>query len=233
MTADATGRTTTDGGGPAGPPPRNGSGVAIDVAEARFLARGMQAGIAVCLLAGVLVGNVPVVVNAGLGLGVTLIPAVLERDWGIALGPRLTVLVAAAVTLHTAGMVYFYGATGWWDHLTYTSSSGLVAVAGYATVGAIDAYAEDLHFPPTFLFAFVLVFTLATGVFWEVLEFAARGSASLVGGEPLLDQYGVDDTLLDLVFDAVGAVVVATYGHRDVGDLRSALVGRLARTRRD
>jgi VanZ family protein len=50
---------------------------------------------------------------------------------------------------------------------------------------------------------FILVFVLATGVFWEVLEFALGD---------LITVYGVDDIVTDMVFNTVGAVIVAVWG---------------------
>ena len=47
---------------------------------------------------------------------------------------------------------------------------------------------------------FVVVFVLATGIFWEVLEFAAGD---------LITVYGIDDIVTDMIFNAVGATIVA------------------------
>ena len=55
---------------------------------------------------------------------------------------------------------------------------------------------------------FLLLFVMAFGVFWEVIEFALGEAARAVGNRALLTQYGLEDTMLDLVFDVVGAVLV-------------------------
>jgi hypothetical protein len=75
----------------------------------------------------------------------------------------------------------------------------------------------------------VLVFVLAFGVLWEILEFATGGVASIVGGEPVLAQYGTRDIVLDLVFNTVGAVLVATLGTDRLGDVARGLAQALAR----
>lgn len=110
--------------------------------------------------------------------------------------------------------------------MTHTLSATIVAGAGYATVRALDEHEDSLTIPPTFLVVFVLVFVLAFGVLWEILEFGSAGIAQVLGGEPVLAQYGVTDIVLDLGFDAVGAVILAVLG----SDYLGGLVGRLTRS---
>lgn len=192
------------------------------------LARAMQAAVGVILLGAVLTVNVAVVVNAALALGVTLLPAILERDYRITLSPGVTLWVTSAVLGHTVGMLGVYDAVWWWDHFTHTLSATVVAAAGYALVRAVDDHADDLYLPPTFHAAFVLLSILALGVFWEVMEFAARLATGVLGLDPVLIQYGLEDTLADLAFDTLGAVVVTVAGGGPLGDAADALVRRLS-----
>lgn len=193
----------------------------------RLAVRAMQVAILGVLLAGVAGRSVGVVVNATLALGVTLLPAVLRRDFSIHLQPGLSLWLTGAVLLHAVGMVGLYDAVWWWDHVTHTLSASLVAGAGYATARALDRHSDAVSFPPRFLFVFVVLLTLAFGVLWEVLEFAARLAADAAGVEPVLVQYGLDDTLVDLVFDAVGAVLVGLFGTARLTGVVDALVERL------
>jgi hypothetical protein len=189
--------------------------------------RAMQAGILALLAVGVLVANASIVVNAFLAFAVTLLPGVLERDYRVVLGRRLTFVVTAAVFLHTVGMVGLYSQLWWWDHLTHTLSAAVVASVGYASVRAFDEYSDAVRFTPNFLFAFTLLFTLALGVLWEVLEFGVRVTADALGMEPVLIQYSLGDTLVDLVFDIVGATIVAMFGARELAPTVEALSARL------
>lgn len=178
----------------------------------KVVVRGMQGVIALLLVWGVVTANVSIAVNATLGLATTLLPGVLERDFEITIGPWLTSLITLAIFLHTIGMLGPYETVWWWDELTHTFSASIVAVVGYATTKAIDEHVEDIYLPPDFMYLFIVLFTLALGVFWELLEFLARGLAQLSGQEAVLVQYGVTDTARDLVFDAVGAVIAALFG---------------------
>ncbi|WP_225741241.1 hypothetical protein [Halorussus halophilus] len=178
----------------------------------RALSRTIQLVIVVVLVLGLLRRNVPVVVNAIAGLGVTALPAVLQRDFKFPLDPRLGLLITTAVCLHAIGMLGLYESTWWWDHLTHTLSATIVASIGYTVTRAFDVHSDAVHFPEQFLVVFVLLFTLSLGVFWEVLEFGARGVGEAIGADPVVVQYGIHDTMFDLVFDAAGAIVVALFG---------------------
>jgi VanZ family protein len=179
-------------------------------------------------------GHTGILVNTAVALGVTQLVPVLRRDFGIPMDPALTLWITAAVFLHALGTVgipgtgleSFYRQVWWWDHMTHALSASVVAAAGYATARAVDLHSKDVSLPPRFMFAFILLLTVAFGVFWEVIEFAIAEAAAVVGGAPILTQYGLRDTLLDLVFDTVGAVVVATWGTAYLSDVVGAIADR-------
>lgn len=193
----------------------------------RRFTRGMQAAILAVLLAGLWTRNASVIINALLAFGVTLLPAVLERDYQLTMAPEVTVWIAGTVLLHAVGMLGPYGAVWWWDHVTHTLSAAVVASVGYAGVRAVDLHSDAIYLPPRFLAVFVLLGTLALGVFWEVIEFLGRAVAESFGFGPILFQYGLEDTLLDLVFDAVGAAVAALFGTQALSGFTDDLVERL------
>ena len=191
-----------------------------------------------CLVGFLFVGlyelNLGIVVNSLLGILVTGLPALLERDYQIPMDAGLTLWITAAVFLHTFGTVGLPGMEGtvyqsiwWWDHITHALSASLVGAAGYATVRAIDEHVGDLAFPPRFAFAFILTVTLAFGVAWEIVEFAIGGLTSIIGVSATLIQYSVHDTILDLVFNIIGAVIVALWGTVYLSGVTDAIVSRL------
>jgi hypothetical protein len=198
------------------------------------LSRLLQLSLVGFLFVGLYELNLGIVVNAFLGIVVTGLPALLERDYQIPMDTGLTLWITGAVFLHTLGTTGLpgmeqsvYQSIWWWDHLTHGLSASIVGGAGYATVRALDEHTEDLAFPPRFAFAFILTLTLAFGVAWEIVEFAIGGLSSIVGVSATLVQFGVHDTLLDLVFDTAGAVIVAAWGTAYLSGVTDALVSRL------
>ncbi len=193
----------------------------------------MQIFLAVMLLAGLALRSGGVVVNASIGLLVTFLPGILERDLGIPMDAGLALWISAAVFLHALGTIAWpgigkpYANVWWWDHLTHALSASIVAGVGYATTRAVDIHSDAVSFPPRFHFVFILLFVLAFGVLWEVIEFGISLLAGYTGTPGVLTQYGLSDSMLDLVFNTIGAILVAVYGSNQLGEVTDALTARL------
>jgi hypothetical protein len=190
------------------------------------LSWGMEVALVGILLIGLYRGAQGVVVNTIVALAVTQLPPLLERDFEIPMDPALTLWITTAVFLHALGTLglpwsdlSFYQSVGWWDHLTHGLSASVVAAVGYATARSFDEHGDGVSLPPTFMFVFILLFVLAFGVLWEVLEFLITEGSAALGLGSFLTQYGLEDTMLDLVFDTVGAVIVATWGTAHLHDV--------------
>jgi hypothetical protein len=169
--------------------------------------------------------NVSIIINTGVGVLVMQLPAVLERDYNVPMDPALTLWITSAAFFHAVGVIGlpgtggFYGSIPWWDHFTHALSSSVVAAVGYATARSFDEHSAQVELPSRFMFVFILLFVMAFGVFWEVIEFAIGEVSGMVGASPILAQHGIEDTMLDLVFDTVGAVIVAIWGTAHLTDV--------------
>ena len=152
-------------------------------------------------------GNLVLAVNALAGFVVTLSPWVGRRAWGIRLTSPIVLWLGVAVLFHTVGMAGWYETVWWWDHLTHTLSAALLAALADTGIRLLAAASDRITLPPAFRLVLVLVLTLAAGVLWEVMEFLGRMLATWYGHQPLLVQYGLADTVLDLAFDGLGALL--------------------------
>lgn len=166
---------------------------------------------------GIWIGSFKVFINAFICLLITFLPSVLERRYQLTLDAGLALWITSAVFFHAVGAVNIFGqnlytSIPWWDHFTHALSASIVAAAGYTALRAMDEHYEQLHFPNKLFFVFIIIFIVAFGVFWEVLEFGIAGLAEIIGGEPILTQYGLEDTMKDLMFNTAGAVLVAIFG---------------------
>ena len=206
----------------------------------RWLTWVMEVGLVGMFLVGLYRANTGIVVNTGFALLVTRLPGVLERDFGVPMDAGLTLWVTSAVFAHAFGTVGLpwtplspYQSVWWYDHLTHGLSASVVAAVGYATARALDVHSDDVTLPPEFMVVFIFLFVLAFGVLWEVIEFTISGVSAFLGFGSVLTQYGLEDTMLDLVFDTVGGAVVAVWGGARLSGVVSALAARLdARGRR-
>ncbi|WP_440005467.1 hypothetical protein [Halomicrococcus sp. SG-WS-1] len=193
----------------------------------RQVTRAMELSLVGILFVGLDRGNLGIAINAGLAFLITFVPAILERDYDIPMDAGLTLWITVAVFLHALGTLGPYQNVWWYDHLTHALSASLIAAAGYATVRAIDEHYSGVVLPPRFVFVFILLFVVAFGVIWEVIEFAIGGMASVFGGKAVLTQYGLEDTMKDLLFNTAGAIVTALWGTAHLNGVVGALTDRL------
>lgn len=193
----------------------------ISVKNQERLSRVMQVSLLISASIGFYSGNTGIIVNSLVGFAVTFLPNLLERDHDIVMDPALVLWVTSAVFFHGVGTLGPYRQVWWWDHFTHALSSSVVAAAGYAVFRAFDEHREDIYFPPRIFFLFILVFVIAFGVIWELLEFGISGLAELAGTRTVLTQYGLEDTMKDLVFDILGGLLVALFGEAYLLDVTS------------
>ncbi|MFD1513403.1 hypothetical protein [Halomarina rubra] len=177
----------------------------IDVVSSDFSGtaeRGLRTGIVAVLVEGARRRNPGAVVNAVVALGATYVPAVFEARSSVEFRPWQRIYVATAMLTHAVGMLGPYDDIWWWDHLTHLHSATLLGGLIHVT-----ARRSDVDPRPR-----VVVGVATMGLLWELGEYVIHVASRQVGLEPILVSYGRADTLLDLVFNVVGAALVVVFG---------------------
>lgn len=160
-----------------------------------------------------------VTLNALGALAITLLPALLERDRRFRMHPALVLWMTVAVVVHTVGVLGAYEAVLWFDDVAHATSASVVAAVGYASARSLDVHSEHLRLTPWFSVLYLLAFVMAAGVVWELLEYAVDSGTAALGPTGTTLQTDLDDTVTDLVYDTVGALVVALFGTAHLTDL--------------
>jgi len=177
------------------------------------IVRLLQLGLVAMAVYGLLAPDVGLLLTSLFALTVTVLPNLLEGRYDVPMGVGLTLWITVGVFLHTLGTGYFYGRSFWYHNLAHAASGSLIAAIGYATFRAVDEHSSAVRFPPTFMFVLIVLFVVAIGVFWEIMEFLTDLLLVTDSGEGLVFvQYGLADTMSDLLFDVLGAIVVAVWG---------------------
>ena len=185
----------------------------------KLVTRIMQAGLFTLLIVGILLRDLSTAVNATAGLVITFVPYLITRKLNIPYDTGLALWITLAVFLHSIGTFAFYDNVARWDNITHVLSASVVAAAGYTLIRAIDIYVDEIYIPPKVLFVFILLFVLATGVLWEIIEFLSDELTTGFGYDAILAQHGINDTMMDLLFDLLGAVFAATWGTAYLSDI--------------
>ena len=189
--------------------------------QEKRITRALQTVLLGLIVVGVITARVEMVVAVSISLGITLLPALLRREYGYSMNPGLVLWITIAMVLHVIGTLGVYRNYQWYDEVTHSVSATLIAGLGYASFRALELHSDDIDVPSEFRAVFIVVFVLAAGILWEVLEFALGG---------LVPVYGIDDIVTDLVFNAVGAVIVVIWGTGYVDSLIEFFRARLQST---
>ena len=194
----------------------------------RRLTRGMQLILIGIVAYGVGFGAPKAITNGSMGLLITLVPALMERKYDFPLDPWLGLWITLAVSLHTLGSAALYAQIPWWDHITHAMSASLIAAVGYTFARAVDLHSDAIHIPKQFAFVFILLVVMSFGVIWELFEFGLDIVAETTGIAMPLAQHGLDDTVRDMMFNTLGAILVATFGQAHLLGVAEAVTERLS-----
>ncbi|SDK01220.1 hypothetical protein [Natronorubrum texcoconense] len=192
-----------------------------------WLVQILRAGLAAMVAYALLTFDTGTVTNVAPMLAITFVPTLLRRRYGLPFDSGLVLWITLVVTLHAAGSFYIYERSFWWHNVTHPLSATLVGAVGYVVIRSLDELREEIHLPPVLVPSFVVLFVLSFGVFWEIGEFAQDIVADYAGVQMPLAQHGLDDTMTDIVFNTLGAIVVAAWGLPYLTDLTDAVTDRL------
>lgn len=198
--------------------------VRLSAGEQRALTYLLQGVLALVLLYGLLTVQFGMAANGAFGLALTLVPAAIRREYHYTMRPALVLWITIAVALHSVGSLGPYEWLSWYDSVTHTVSATVAGGLGYAAFRGFERHSPELVVPARFRPVFIFVFVLAISVVWELVEFASGTIPQLVGLDAPLVVYGVEDIVTDMLFNALGAVVLAVGASgyfRSLGDFLS------------
>ncbi|GAB3670157.1 hypothetical protein [Halopiger thermotolerans] len=195
-----------------------GDALGLSDSQERLVTRTLQAVLVALIVAGLLTNWINVAATAAIALGVTLLPALIRREYDYSMDPGLVLWITVAMLLHTVGSMGLYEQYQWYDEITHTFSATVIAGIGYASFRALELHSNEIDVPEEFRAVFIVVFVLAAGLLWEVLEFTFGGFVTV---------YGIDDIVTDFIFNGVGAILVAIWGTGYVSGLVGFFRSRL------
>lgn len=152
-------------------------------------------------------GDWPLAIMATIAVAVALLPAILQRNYRIVLPWFLVFLLVLQLHLHTFWGVWlrFYDSHWFWDKLLHLKGTMLVSFVGFLAAYAIHLCGKARLTGPI-LGLFTVVFGNALGAWWEIAEFLVDKTLQKN------TQYGLDNTMIDLINNLLGSLVAAGLG---------------------
>lgn len=158
--------------------------------------------------------------NAAIATGIlllTFVPTHFANRIKVKIPPDFEVMTVAFIfaSLFLGEIRDYYNRFWWWDIALHTTSGGLLGILGLLLVYVLNETPRvDLHMRPGFVAFFAFCFALSVGAIWEVFEFSMDQFFGMNMQKPMLgDPSGLTDTMIDLIVDAVGALLVSIAGY--------------------
>jgi hypothetical protein len=156
----------------------------------------------------------------------TLVPAFLSRRYRMIIPPEFELVAAAFIflSLFLGSALDFYYHFWWWDLVLHTASGFLLGIIGFVALYVLNQTDRlPAGMTPAFRCFFGVTFAVTLGVLWEIFEFAMDRVWPHLNMQT--NETGVRDTMVDLIVDLIGAVVVALMGYAYLKTGRYSFLG--------
>lgn len=144
--------------------------------------------------------------SASIAFLLTMTPTLVTRNTRLCLPWEVNLLIVLSLYLHVMGHVgdYYILLAPYYDKLTHFVSSVTIAILAFFVAILVEQHG-DIRLTNPAVLTFIVTLTLAAGATWEIGEF----TADQVFGTNL--QQGNTDTMVDLIIDLAGAMIVAAF----------------------
>lgn len=151
------------------------------------------------------------------------LPSVLERRLGLVIPSKMILLYVLFLyaAIYLGEVRNFYYLIPHWDNILHIFSGFMLGALGFSVINLLNRTDRvPLNLSPGFVALFSFCFAVTAGVAWEVYEFAADG---LLGtnmqkfgpetGDPFWGRAALTDTMVDLIVDSAGALLMSLIGY--------------------
>ncbi|MBI2667036.1 hypothetical protein HYX13_05475 [Candidatus Woesearchaeota archaeon] len=141
----------------------------------------------------------------------TFLPKIIRKSAKVYLPVEfdLFAIIFIFMTIFLGNVHLYYTKFWWWDVLLHSSSGFLLGLGGFLLMYILNAEPRaHVKMKPGFVAIFGFAFALAFGALWEIFEYAMDANFGTN-----MQRSGLQDTMWDLIVDALGALVVTILGY--------------------
>lgn len=151
------------------------------------------------------------------------LPTLLRKKWGLHIPSRMMILyvIFLYASIYLGEVRNFYYRIPHWDNILHGFSGLMLGALSFSVIRLLNNSSRvPVTLSPAFVAVFTFCFAVTVGVVWEMYEFAADG---LLGtnmqkfgpwdGAAFEGRAALYDTMIDLIVDAIGALVMALVGY--------------------
>ena len=171
----------------------------------------MRVLVALALISFLFLGDWVDAVNTALILLLMMVPSFLKNKYRVFLPFELDLAIVVFIffTLFLGSLRDFYELFPLWDTVLHFQSGILLGIVGFVLIYVLNEQkTKRLELTPGFISFFAITFSLAISVVWEIYEYAVD---TFLGFN--MQETGLPDIMGDLIFNAVGALIVGLAGY--------------------
>lgn len=159
-------------------------------------------------LVGAITGNGLAIFVSTAALALTFLPQLIASRVRLSLPNSFLAAIAAFVlaTIYLGEMHDFYNRLWWWDMVLHGTSAMGFGILGFLLIFMLfegDRYAA----PPWAIGVLSFCVAMTVGALWEIFEYAMDQLFGLN-----MQKSGLDDTMIDMMVNAVGATIAGIAG---------------------
>lgn len=178
-----------------------------------------------------------------LGVICIFLPSLIEHKLKIEIpnGMYLLFIVFLYCAIYLGEVRSFYYLISYWDVILHTFSGAMLGALGFSVVRLLNENPKaTVNMSPLFVAFFALTFAVFMGVVWEIYEYVFDGILKINmqkfasdSGTPLVGRDALEDTMVDLIVDMLGALAVSILGYISLKHKKEWLKGIEVRKKKE
>ena len=139
-----------------------------------------------------------------------LLPSLIEKQFKLDIPSYFEIILVMFVyaAIFLGSLHQFYFKFWWWDKMLHGFSGLILGNIGLFIISYLNSNQNvNIYLSPVFVALFTFCFAVSIGAVWEIFEYSMDKFFGF-----FMQRGSLDDTMIDIVLDTLGALVFALLG---------------------